>query len=199
MQLRLDHSFVVQFISYGLAGATAVAAHLLVLWCLVELAGTESTLASAIGFCCAVPINYLLQHRLVFSQRSNHVRFFVRYVVVTFAALGLNVALFSTAVYVLGIHYMVAQVIATSIVFFVNFSVNRAYTFAGIPGEDDPSARSEKTTSVKPEDMTVPADAAKEAAVEPELARLRFESPGEASPAQATERSASTSQVQHIP
>ena len=41
-----------------LSGGAAVATHLAVLIALTELAGMPSTLASAVGFAYAVPVNY---------------------------------------------------------------------------------------------------------------------------------------------
>lgn len=119
-----------QFVAYGMAGSVAVVTHIAVLTILAELAGMPKTVASGIGFCCAIPVNYTLQHRFVFASNTPHHKAFVRYLATTFGALALNVALFHALLKTMSIHYVLAQLIVIGVVFVVNFTVNRAYTFA---------------------------------------------------------------------
>ena len=83
MKEAFDRATLLQFLRYGLSGATAAATLLLVLVVLTELVGAPATLASALAFASAVPVNYALQHRFVFNKSSQHLRFFARYVAVT--------------------------------------------------------------------------------------------------------------------
>ena len=46
-----------EFIKYSIAGFAAAATHLAVLAGLVQLTPAPKPLASAIGFCCAIPVN----------------------------------------------------------------------------------------------------------------------------------------------
>jgi putative flippase GtrA len=119
-----------QFVRYLLSGSTAVATHLAVLIALTELAGMPSTFASAVGFACAVPVNYALQHRFVFKRTKRHLRFFTRYLAVTLLTLALNTGLFWLLTVVLGIFYVASQILTIGVVVLVNFVVNRSFTFA---------------------------------------------------------------------
>lgn len=121
-----------QFIAYGVAGSIAAATHIAVLAGLAELAGVPKAVASGIGFCCAVPVNYSLQHRFVFASKAPHHKAFSRYLATTVAALGLNLALFQALLKTVDINYLVAQVVVIGVVFVVNFIVNRTYTFAAV-------------------------------------------------------------------
>ena len=87
-----------------------------------------------IGFSCAIPVNYLLQHRFVFARRGRHWAFFSRYLGVTLSALGLNAALFWVGTEVIGAHYLPTQIVVIGIIVAVNFLVNRKFTFAELPG-----------------------------------------------------------------
>ena len=89
-----DRATLLQFLRYGLSGSAAAAIHLLVLVVLTELVGAPSTLASALGFVCALPVNYSLQHRFVFNKSSGHILFIPRYVTVTLLTLAFNTCLF---------------------------------------------------------------------------------------------------------
>jgi putative flippase GtrA len=112
------------------AGSIAVATHLVVLVGLTEIAGLAESLASGIGFCCATPVNYYLQHRYVFSSTNRHLAAFSRYLAVTLAVLGLNVVLFHLLLKTTPLHYVVVQIVVIGVLFVVNFLVNRSYTFA---------------------------------------------------------------------
>lgn len=119
-----------QFGRYGFAGGMAVLTHLVVLSLLVELAGFDKAVASAIGFLAAIPVNYLLQHRFVFTRTGRHGHYFARYLGVTLAGLGLNCGLFLLGVNVLGFHYLPTQIVVIGAVFAANFFVNRHFTFS---------------------------------------------------------------------
>ena len=123
---------VLQFGRYGFAGGTSALTHLLVLTALVELLDVNKTVASTLGFLCAIPVNYLLQHRFVFSRQGRHGRFFVRYLTVTLVGLGLNSALFLLGVNVFGFHYIPTQIVVIGLIFVANFFVNRDFTFADV-------------------------------------------------------------------
>ena len=119
-----------QFLRYGLAGSAAAATHLAVPVLLTELAAAPSTLASALGFACAVLVNYALQHRFVFNPGSHrHVLLFARYVAVTLSTLALNVGLFWALTSGLGVFYVLSQIITIGVIVPLNFAINRGYTF----------------------------------------------------------------------
>lgn len=123
-------ALLAQLVRYGLAGSAAALTHLVVLVLLVELAGCPKTLASALGFAAATPVNYGLQHRFVFRRRGRHGRFLARYLGVTGATLGLNTVLFALFTTGLGVPYLPAQVGTIGIIVLVNFTLNRQFTFA---------------------------------------------------------------------
>jgi len=129
-------SLFFQFVRYTLAGGAAVVTHLAVLSLLVELTPINKMLASAIGFVCAIPVNYLLQHRFVFHSSGTHGIRFVRYIVVTLSTMILNVLSFWILAEILIVYYVTAQLLTMGLVFTMNFVLNRTYTFAD-PGRKD--------------------------------------------------------------
>ena len=129
MGFREDQRPVAQFLRYGFAGGTALLTHLAVMWVMVEALGMVKPWASAIGFLCATPVNYVLQYRFVFRSDNDPVASFLRYIGVTLAAMGLNVALFVMLLALLPAHYLLVQCVTTAIVFVVNFIVNKTFTF----------------------------------------------------------------------
>jgi len=118
-----------QLLRYVLAGGTALATHLAVMWIAVEVFAVAKVLASAIGFLSAIPVNYLLQYRFVFASEASKLASFILYTGVTLLTMGLNVAVFSLLLALLPSHYLLIQVFTTAVVFLVNFFVNRSLTF----------------------------------------------------------------------
>ena len=119
-----------QFLRYALAGGAALAIHLAVMWIAVEGLSTPKVLASAIGFICAIPVNYLLQYRFVFCSGANAVTSFLLYIGVTLVMMGVNVMVFSMLLALLPSHYLLVQCITSAIVFVANFFANRSWTFS---------------------------------------------------------------------
>lgn len=118
-----------QFIKYSIAGIAATATHLAVLAGLAQLLQAPKPMASAIGFCCAIPVNYFVQHRFVFRKTGGHTIYFMRYLTVTLMLLVANVIIFSILTQILGLFYIFAQIIVIGILFVLNFIVNRTFTF----------------------------------------------------------------------
>ena len=117
-------------LKYATAGALATAAHFSCLIALVELGGLRPTIATALGFCAAIAVNYNLQYHWTFQASGTHGVVFVRYLAVTAVMLVLNTVLLSIGYEWIGWHYIPAQAVATLLVFGCNYSINRSYTFA---------------------------------------------------------------------
>ncbi len=130
-------SLAICFAKYGLAGGTALATHLAVLWLLVSYVGVDDVVATAIGFACALPVNFAIQYTYVFRADCHPGRSAMRYLGVSVATWGLNVVLFWIATDFGAIQYMLAQILVTGFIAVVNFVVNKFYTFssdAELPG-----------------------------------------------------------------
>lgn len=117
------------FIRYTISGGLAAIVHFLTLIALVEISAVDATLASATGFCLAVIVNYNLQYHWTFKSSGSHKTIFTRYVVITFLMLGVNTLIFWVLYELQGVMYLLAQAIATAIVMFMNFTINKKYTF----------------------------------------------------------------------
>jgi putative flippase GtrA len=101
----------------------------LILITLAEKASFDPTFASALGFCMAVIVNYKMQYHWTFKSAGSHKTIFTRYVFITFIMLGVNTLIFWFLYEVQGLVYLLAQIIATGMVMFMNFAINKNYTF----------------------------------------------------------------------
>lgn len=117
------------FSRYILSGCAAAITHFSVLAILIEFVDFNAAIASILGFCAAIVVNYSLQYYCTFRAQGPHSVILFRYLLVTFAMLALNTLLFWTLNSKLSLHYLAAQSIATAVIMIGNFSINRRYTF----------------------------------------------------------------------
>jgi putative flippase GtrA len=131
MALDVQEGITETFCRYLVSGGAAVAVHMALLFALVECLGTDETAATSAGFVLGSVVNYLLQYHFVFGATCRHLNSFFRYGAVTLTMLGVNAIVFRVLIEGVGMWYMLAQAMATGMVFVLNFLVNRSFTFAG--------------------------------------------------------------------
>ena len=119
-----------QFLAFASAGAIGTAAHYSLLLLLVTGWQVDAVMASALGFLLGLLVNYLLSHHWVFRSARSHVETAIKFLVIAVVGLGLNTGLMYLAITEAGMHYLLAQVIATAVVLLWNFAGNRFWTFA---------------------------------------------------------------------
>ena len=111
------------------AGTAATATHYLILIVLVERGGSDPTGASVIGYVGSWIVNYTLNYRFTFRSVRPHRETLGRFATVAIVAILLNSAVMATATGI-GIHYLVAQIVATVLVFCWTFTAQRFWIFA---------------------------------------------------------------------
>lgn len=118
-----------QFLSFALVGVLGTAAHFLVLYTLVAQLDLGPLLASSVGAVTGALVNYGLNHRLTFRSRKRHRDALPRFIAVAAGGWLLNGLLMAMLLSRLDIHYLLVQVIVTSLVLVWNFIANRFWTF----------------------------------------------------------------------
>ena len=112
-------------------GGVATGAHYALLVVLVQLFHAEPTLASTAGFVLGAVINYILNYRITFRSTRAHASAIPRFIAAAASGMVLNALLVALGVHGLRVHYLVAQVVSTTIVLFWNFVINKYWTFSG--------------------------------------------------------------------
>ncbi len=118
------------FIRYVISGGLAATVQFLVLILLVEKTAINPVVASVLAFCTAIVVNYNMQYHWTFKSTGAHGIIFIKYVFTTFVMLGVNTLIFWFLFDRQGMMYLIAQMIATTLVMFMNFAINRYYIFA---------------------------------------------------------------------
>ena len=124
------HGTLVQFLKFAAAGAVGTVCHYatLVLW--VEVLALPVVAGALAGFCVGALVNYLLARRFVFDSDRPHGSALPRFAVVATAGAAINTGIVAL-LYGGGVHYLVAQAVATVAVLACNFIANRHWTCAG--------------------------------------------------------------------
>ncbi len=114
---------------YGIVGIVGTPAHYLTLILLVEAGGIGPVYATIAGSAVGALVNYLLNRRYTFKSAKAHLDAGPKFLMVAVATGILNAVLVYLGVELLGMHYLVVQIVATLIVFLSNFALNNTWTF----------------------------------------------------------------------
>lgn len=115
---------------YLISGGLAAAVHYAILIGLVNIYAVNPFIATFIGLTIATFINYPLQYYWTFKNFVPHYIAFPKYIMVTSIAYSVNLFCFWVLHELIGIHYIIAQMIATGIALAINFVVNSRFTFS---------------------------------------------------------------------
>ena len=120
-----------EFTRYFVAGCLAFGSDFLVLVALTEWGGVNYLLSNVFGFGVGLVISYLLCIRWVFAVRRLKVptREFGIFALLALVGLGLNEAVMFLVVEGGEVHYTLAKVAATGVVFVANFVMKKLVLF----------------------------------------------------------------------
>lgn len=128
VQQLLTRAVVRDFLRFAAVGAVATAAHYTVLLTLAELAGMNPVAATVCGFCVGAVVSYTLNRIYTFAVRPAYGRGLAKFFLVVGVGAVLNAAIVAFFIS-FGLHYMIAQVIATGVVLIWNFAGARLVVF----------------------------------------------------------------------
>lgn len=109
-------------------GVIATAAHYAVLIALAELFHVDPVIATVCGFTVGAVVSYVLNRRFTFTERPEFKTGLVKFLIIAGIGGVFNVSIFAFLV-AQGLHYILAQVVATSIVLIWNFGSARLVVF----------------------------------------------------------------------
>ncbi len=118
------------FVRYAAAGAIGTLFHFATLSACVELAGASPVMGSIAGASVGALVNYVLNYHMTFASQQSHRVTLPRFLAVAAFGVALNGAIVKLATERAGVHYLVAQAIATVIVLGSGFVLNKIWTFA---------------------------------------------------------------------
>jgi putative flippase GtrA len=117
-----------RFVRYAAVGAVATAAHYGVLVSLVEAAQRPAWVASGIGAAIGAQLAFFGNRVYTFGHRGPVVPAWLRFHGTALAGALLGMLIVGLGVRA-GLHYLVAQVVATAAGLLLTFAINRGWTF----------------------------------------------------------------------
>jgi putative flippase GtrA len=117
-----------QFARFCLVGSVGTAVHYSALVAIVHLLGMPM-IGSIVGFVLGAMVNYVLNYRYTFKSVQRYPVTLAKFFTTACAGLILNTLVMGLLTGLLGVHYFVSQLLATSGVVLWNFTVNLRWTF----------------------------------------------------------------------
>ncbi len=118
-----------RFLRFAAVGAVGTLAHYALLLVMVEGFGARPLVGAAAGFVLGAVVNYALSRLLVFDSDRRHVEALPRFLAVAAMGLGWTALLMGLFVDLLGLHYMVAQIVTTGLLLLWHYAGNALWTF----------------------------------------------------------------------
>ncbi len=117
-----------RFARYALVGGVATAAHYLTLAGIVELAHWPAWWGSGLGAAVGAQVAYAGNRAFTFAHRGDVRASWPRFMLTALVGALLGMAIVAAGVG-LGVHYLIAQIVATLAGLVLTFAINRAWTF----------------------------------------------------------------------
>jgi putative flippase GtrA len=122
-----------QFAAFVAVGLAAAVVHYGLLIALVETGAALPVPATLAGYVAGGVVSYALNRRFAFESRRRHREAAWRFALVAAVGFGLTGLFMSVLNGVLGLPYLVAQVLTTGVVLFWSFLAHRLWTFGETP------------------------------------------------------------------
>jgi dolichol-phosphate mannosyltransferase len=112
-------------------GGTGVVLNNVALYAFYQMLRLPLVVASALAVTLAIANNYLLNDRWTFSRQAASLRRFLRFTLVSLVGLIITTATLWALVTLLGVHYLVANVVGIALGTGSNFLGNLNWTWSG--------------------------------------------------------------------
>jgi putative flippase GtrA len=116
-------------LSFLSVGALSTGLQYLILVAAVEFLGWPPPAASSVGFCLSAMVNYWLNYHVTFNSRASHATAVSRFVLVAIIGLLINAGAMLVLDTALGLHYLLAQILATCLTVAWTFAASHYWTF----------------------------------------------------------------------
>lgn len=126
----LKYPLLWQFVKFCTVGLTNLAIYLGIYWIMTRLFSWHYLPASIAGFIISVTWSFYFNLKWTFKHNGgNRKRQYVTFIAANLISMGVNLLLLTTLIEVFKLYDIAAQLICSVIVAFINFGLNRFWTF----------------------------------------------------------------------
>jgi putative flippase GtrA len=121
----------IEFVKFAVVGGFGTVVNIIVLYCATELLGMYYMYSAVLSFLVAGAHNFILNKLWTFREKIGDqvaVKYF-KFMVVSVAALGVNLVFLYIFTEFLKIWYIISQVLAIGTAMLINFAGNKIWTF----------------------------------------------------------------------
>lgn len=118
----------VELIKFLIVGGSATALHYGLLFLFVQFAGLTPVVATSIAYSISSIYNYLLNYYATFKSDASHQTAVIKFAGVAGSGLLINAGIIY-ALTNLGIHYLIAQLLATLVILVWNYVIHKYWTY----------------------------------------------------------------------
>lgn len=118
-----------KFVTYAAMGAVGTLVQYAVLVGVVDLGVAGPVAGSVGGAVLGAIVNYLLNRRITFKSNARHASALPKFALTAGAGILVNALVMACLTGSAGVHYLLAQLIATGVVLILTYSVNSVWTF----------------------------------------------------------------------
>ena len=119
-----------QFLKFCLVGLTNLALYLVVYWIMTRRFFWHYIPASIIGFIIAVTWRFFVNRKLTFKHDgTDHARQYITFILANLISMCANLILLTLLIEVVKLYDIFAQLISSFFIAFLNFGLNRFWTF----------------------------------------------------------------------
>ncbi len=129
MKNKINNKSIKKFSKYFIVGIVGTFVHFSILVFLVEFLRCDPIISSIVGFIVTVLISYYLNYKWTFKSIKKHSNVLPRYVVVSIIGFCLNTFIMFLTVKIIGLWYLIGQLITVVIIPISNFTLNSYWSF----------------------------------------------------------------------
>lgn len=129
LQQNLSKKISREFATFAAVGAIATSIHFAFLLLSVQFYRFNPLLASCYGYLLGTFTSYFLNRIYTFKSKKNYYTAAIQFLCVCSVGFLLNEMLMALGIHLLGLPYLIAQVIATGFVLCWNFTAHKEWTF----------------------------------------------------------------------
>lgn len=126
-------SVAIMFLRFTGVGVVGTAAHYALLVVLVEMLGLRPVFGSSLGYLLGAVVNYTLNYRFTFASRKKHTETMPKFYLIAAVGFLFNAVIVYTLANIVGVNYLLAQLVATALVLAWGFAANFLWTFDDKP------------------------------------------------------------------
>jgi len=119
-----------QFFKFCLVGLTNLAIYLAIYYLITRVGHLHYIYGSIGGFLVAVTWSFVINLNWTFKHKTGDRRQqYVKFIIANLIGMGINLLLLSFFIEIIGLYDLAAQLVCTVFVAFINFGLNRFWTF----------------------------------------------------------------------